>query len=171
MRALLKDVSIDELKQLREEGYSNREIADCLDVSEVTVYRYIGKMPKELKARRYSEAAKERECKRREKATHKAARQTMMPEGQTVTDGREIAPQTQQSAVLSVQVRTIELEGTVGHYAIRAGVNGKRMVTISTAEDADSAITINFDDLSDFAAEIMRILQHRDAFTGGLEAW
>ena len=163
MRALLKDVSIDELKQLREEGYSNREIADCLDVSEVTVYRYIGKMPKELKAHSYSEAAKKREQRHREKA-----QQPIMPEGQTVTDGREIAPQTQQSAVLSVQGRTIYLEGMVCRYTVFAG---KEPCTVMISKGDDSAITIKLDDLQDFAAEILRILQHRDAFTGGLEAW
>lgn len=46
MTPLLADVSMAELHQLREEGMTNREIAEHLDVSVATIYRYLGKQPK-----------------------------------------------------------------------------------------------------------------------------
>ena len=46
MTPLLADVSMAELHQLREDGMTNREIAEHLDVSYATIYRYLGKQPK-----------------------------------------------------------------------------------------------------------------------------
>lgn len=47
MAPLLYDVSMAELLRLREEeGMTNREIAEHLDVSVATIYRYLGKQPK-----------------------------------------------------------------------------------------------------------------------------
>lgn len=37
------DVSRDDLMQLREKGYSNKDIANMLEISYATVIRYIGK--------------------------------------------------------------------------------------------------------------------------------
>lgn len=41
-KSILQDVSIDEMMELRNEGYSNHEIAELLDCSYQTVKRYIG---------------------------------------------------------------------------------------------------------------------------------
>lgn len=157
MRGLIKDVSIAELEQLRKEGYSNREIAECLDVTEPTIYRYLGRNPKEIVSRVRSEAWRKKHgepCEGPKPVKLKAP----APE----------QPAEPQTAVLSVQGRTIDLEGVVCSYTIFAGKEPCR-VMISKGED--SAIMIKLDDLQDFAAEIMCILQHRDAFACGLEAW
>ena len=42
-KKLYKDVTVSEMLTLRQEGLSNHQIAKRLDVSEATVYRYIGK--------------------------------------------------------------------------------------------------------------------------------
>ena len=44
-RKLLDEVSVNELLELRAEGYTNAQIAEMLDVSSMTIYRIIGKMP------------------------------------------------------------------------------------------------------------------------------
>lgn len=156
-RKLLDDVSISELMHLREEGYSNREIADCLDVSEMTIYNYIGKNPKEIVSR-----------VRRETWLKKNDETFEGPKPIKLKAPAPEPPAQPQTAVLSVQGRTIDLEGVVCRYTIFAGKEPCR-VMISKGED--SAIMIKLDDLQDFAAEVLRILQHKDAFAGGLEAW
>ena len=45
MRRLTEEVSVDELMRMREQGMSNKEIAEQLDVTAGTVYRYIGAQP------------------------------------------------------------------------------------------------------------------------------
>lgn len=37
------ELSVSEIRQLREDGYSNKDIARILDISVATVYNYIGK--------------------------------------------------------------------------------------------------------------------------------
>lgn len=44
-RKLSNDVSIQELLRMREDGMSNAEIAEQLDVHVSTIYNYIGKQP------------------------------------------------------------------------------------------------------------------------------
>ena len=51
-RRLSKDVSTSEMLRLREEGMSNRQIAAQLDVHYNTVLKYIGKEPREPKAKK-----------------------------------------------------------------------------------------------------------------------
>ena len=42
-KKLIDDVSISEMRKMREQGMSNKEIAASLEVSDVTIYRYIGR--------------------------------------------------------------------------------------------------------------------------------
>lgn len=42
-RTITKEISVQELLELREEGYSNREIADLTEISYSTVCKYIGR--------------------------------------------------------------------------------------------------------------------------------
>lgn len=49
-RKLTDEISIEELKQLRAEGLTNKQIADRLDINYVTVKRYLGKQPDGLRA-------------------------------------------------------------------------------------------------------------------------
>ena len=44
-KALFKDVSLQELQQMREDGMTNAEIAEQLDVHVSTIYKHLGKQP------------------------------------------------------------------------------------------------------------------------------
>ena len=57
-KKLLDDVSVNELLEFRNEGYTNSQIAEMLDVSTQTIYSIIGKMPDEMIAKAKREAAK-----------------------------------------------------------------------------------------------------------------
>lgn len=48
-KKLLDEVSVQELEQFRAEGYTNKEIAEMLEVSVNTINLYLGKMPPELR--------------------------------------------------------------------------------------------------------------------------
>ena len=52
-RPMSADVSISELKQFRDEGYSNAEIAELLDCSYNTVRRYLGREDGKQTVKRY----------------------------------------------------------------------------------------------------------------------
>lgn len=58
MAKLLKEVSINELLEMRNSGMTNREISENLGVSYNYVYKLIGKQPKELTAMSYAERGK-----------------------------------------------------------------------------------------------------------------
>lgn len=45
-RGLLKDISISELKSMRESGMTNMDIANSLGVGYQTIYRLLGRQPK-----------------------------------------------------------------------------------------------------------------------------
>ena len=57
-KKLLDEVSVNELLEFRNEGYTNSQIAEMLDVSTQTIYSIIGKMPDEMIAKAKREAAK-----------------------------------------------------------------------------------------------------------------
>lgn len=47
----MKEVSIQEMLEYRQEGFTNREIAEMLGVAPNTIYAHIGKMPPELRSK------------------------------------------------------------------------------------------------------------------------
>lgn len=53
-RQLIKDVSLQELMELRMEGLTNGEIASRLGCCRSTIYNYLGKQPPGVRARRGS---------------------------------------------------------------------------------------------------------------------
>ena len=57
-RSILEDVSMEELKQMRAEGLTNRQIADRLGVCSATIIRHLGPQPTGLRADYGSIAAK-----------------------------------------------------------------------------------------------------------------
>ena len=58
IKRLLDDVSVNELLEFRNEGYTNSQIAEMLDACDRTIYRIIGKMPDEMIAKARSEGRK-----------------------------------------------------------------------------------------------------------------
>lgn len=50
MKGVKIDVSVSEKLQLREDGYSNKDIARLLEISLPTVYKYIGKQRKHMES-------------------------------------------------------------------------------------------------------------------------
>lgn len=44
------ELSVSEMMQLRKDGYSNKDIANILDISLPTVYRYIGKQNRHMES-------------------------------------------------------------------------------------------------------------------------
>ena len=88
-RSLMESVSVREMQEMRDnEGMSNNEIAEALDVFYMTVYKYIGAQPKGLRKAR-----------------------KVLQDRQPIKE--EPAP-----ACLVLQNRNIELHGVVGVYGI-----------------------------------------------------
>ena len=50
MKGVKIDVSVSEMLKLREDGYSNKDIAQMLEISLPTVYKYIGKQCKHMES-------------------------------------------------------------------------------------------------------------------------
>ena len=50
MERMDKQISREEMLQMRENGMTNKEIARSLDISYATVHRYIGSQPQGLRA-------------------------------------------------------------------------------------------------------------------------
>lgn len=87
---LMDEISVSELLQMREEGMSNQEIADALDVSYYTIVKYIGGAPKSVrKPREFHEDVAKKEAP------------------------PEVAP-----ACLVIQNKQIELHGVMGVYVV-----------------------------------------------------
>lgn len=55
IRKLVDEVNISELQTMRAEGMSNSEIAESLNCSIATIYKYIGKQPSGLRKKRGGE--------------------------------------------------------------------------------------------------------------------
>ena len=91
---LIDDVSIAEMQKMREAGMTNQDIANALDVSYQSVYRYIGKQPGTMR-KEYS----------------------ILPQKSTLC---EYAPSEQNQACLVVTDRIVELSGEFAMYTVKA---------------------------------------------------
>ena len=49
-KSIISEVSLEEMKTMRQNGMTNRQIADSLGVSYKSVYKYLGKQPDMLRA-------------------------------------------------------------------------------------------------------------------------
>ena len=134
---LYKEVSPGEMLRLRDDGYSNSEIADMLDCSYQTVLNCIGKQPAGMrKARSFGVRGGEKTMKEAPKPV----------QNEPDFEGEQVAS-------LVLKNRTISLEGLVGEYEIDC--KGER-VMIAIKGDSYAA-ELPFEKFKDFAAEVMGI--------------
>ena len=153
-RKLLDEVSVNELLELRAEGYTNAQIAEMLDVSSMTIYRIIGKMPSELYEKSVRDAWEKSIQVRREK-------KRMAESGeQTKGDGEMI--EINRNACLVLVNRKETLKGTIGLYEI--DLENKK-VTMRPVEE------IEFDKLNDYINELQAISSKICNMNIGKEMW
>ena len=153
-RRLLDEVSVNELLEFRNEGYTNAQIAEMLDVSSRTIYRIIGKMPKELQDKAMRDAWEKSIQVRREK-------KRMAESGeQTKGDGPMI--EIKRNACLVLVNRKETLQGTIGRYEIDCE---NKKVTMRPVEE------IEFDKLNDYINELQAISSKICQMNVGKEMW
>ena len=109
-KKLLDEVSVNELLEFRNEGYTNSQIAEMLDVSNTTIYNMIGKMPDEMIAKAKREAAVQGGFARWEKAAKN--KENVQTEGER----KEMVENS--AACLVVVNRKVNLQGTIGLYEV-----------------------------------------------------
>ena len=143
MKALYKGMDPGELIKMREQGMSNREIAQSLGTSYSTVYSLIGKQPREMNA--YS-----RRC--------------------GIAKKRIIEPQEETyEACLTIKRPALEICGRKWKY--RASI-GQNMIEVFTAPDV-TPMTVDIEDLPQIIKELQVIARNAGKITGGnvLEVW
>ena len=153
-KKLLDDVSVNELLEFRNEGYTNSQIAEMVDVSPQTIYSIIGKMPDEMIAKAKREAAKIGGYARWEKKKPAEDNKQMK--------GVEPKMEESHSACLVVVNRKETLQGTIGLYEVDCE---KKKVTMRPVEE------INFENLNDYINELQAISRKIDQMSVGNEMW
>lgn len=153
-RGLLKDISIDELKHYREEGFSNAEIAKLCGVSQGTIYRYIGKQPGEISGRMRQEGRYKNETERLHAGIERMQRaplRNIQMDEPTFEDVREGGTP---RATIAVVSREVTAEGTIGlRYMVSAG-------EIEIIAPSGAAIRLSTDDAQKMIAEMQTVLRH-----------
>lgn len=153
-RKLLDEVSVNELLELRAEGYTNAQIAELLDVSYVTIYKYIGKMPGDLYEKSMRDAWEKSAQVRQEKKRMSESGEQTKGEGQMMEN--------KMNACLVLVNRKETLKGTIGLYEI--DLEDKK-VTMRPVEE------IEFDKLNDYINELQAISRKIGEMHVGAEMW
>lgn len=153
-RRLLDEVSVNELLELRNEGYTNAQIAEMLDVCERTIYRIIGKMPDEMIKKAKQEGQQKGVCARLYNKQMAESRE------QTKGDGQMI--EIKRNACLVLVNRKETLKGTIGMYEIDCE---NKKVTMRPVEE------IEFDKLNDYINELQAISSKIGQMNVGKEMW
>ena len=153
-RRLLDEVSVNELLEFRNEGYTNAQIAEMLDVSSMTIYRIIGKMPKELQDKAMRDAWEKSMQVRREKKRMTESGEQTKGEGQMIEIKR--------NACLVLVNRKETLKGTIGLYEVDCE---NKKVTMRPVEE------IEFDKLNDYINELQAISRKIGEMHVGAEMW
>ena len=153
-KRLLDDVSVNELLEFRNEGYTNSQIAEMLDVSPQTIYSIIGKMPDEMIAKAKREAAVQGGYARWEKAAKNKGNEHVKGEKNEMTENRD--------ACLVVVNRKVNLQGTIGLYEVDCE---NKKVTMRPVEE------IGFDNLNAYINELRAISRKIDQMSVGNEMW
>lgn len=153
-KRLLDDISVNELLEFRNEGYTNSQIAEMLDVSNTTIYNMIGKMPDEMIAKAKREAAVQGGFARWEKAAKNKGNEHVEGEKNEMTENS--------AACLVVVNRKVNLQGTIGLYEVDCE---SKKITMRPVEE------IGFDNLSAYINELQAISRKIDQMSVGNEMW
>lgn len=153
-KRLLNDISLNELLEFRNEGYTNSQIAEMLDVSNTTIYNMIGKMPDEMIAKAKREAAVQGGFARWEKAAKNKGNEHVEGEKNEMTENS--------AACLVVVNRKVNLQGTIGLYEVDCE---SKKITMRPVEE------IGFDNLSAYINELQAISRKIDQMSVGNEMW
>ena len=153
-KRLLDDVSVNELLEFRNEGYTNSQIAEMLDVSNTTIYNMIGKMPDEMIAKAKREAAVQGGFARWEKAEKK--KENVQTEGER----KEMVENS--AACLVVVNRKVNLQGTIGLYEVDCE---SKKISMRPVQE------IGFDNLNAYINELQAISRKIDQMSVGNEMW
>lgn len=153
MASLHKDISVQELLHMREEGMTNMDIAKSLDVSYATIYRMIGSQPKELRKQREDDGDAVVVSRRRVMVSYKNPNVV-----QSVQDEAEEEPE----ACLVVGDRIIRAGGTFATYDIS---------TSESSIDISGKLSLKFDELDTFISELTAIKRQLPALKSSNEMW
>ena len=145
-KSLLKDVSISELLGMRDSGMTNRDIANTLDVSIATIYKYIGAQPPQMR-------------KKRETAPYPPVILAEAHDADT--------HDAEDDASLIVDNRIVSLAGLFAGYRVDVR---SRKISIFIEDDVD-AMVVPFDKVRDFARELNALARHVGNMKVGNEAW
>lgn len=140
-RRLIDEVSVSELRQMRESGMSNRAIAESLDVTPRTIWMLIGAQPSRTWGR------------------DSGADATPMP--------RKPAEAAPVSPALTVANRLVYLEGAVADYT----VDTKSRTVLLQVKGAGECMAIGFDDIGTFCLEIQAIQRQLETRKDMPEVW
>lgn len=158
-KKLLNDVSIEELREMRNEGMSNREIAESLGVSVPTIHRYIGNQPKDMTRANIAEGQRHGEVL----STRRTANRTVFnaPNAENFASAQ---PEPElPAACLMVQNSIVELVS-----AERAYIVDMKESTVELV----GGLKMTYEELTGIIAELSAI--HRKLSNGTrvpLEAW
>lgn len=147
-RKLLNDVSMSELLQMRADGMTNREIADSLDVSDMTIYRIIGKQPDGLTNRgKYPRG------------------------GGSVA---RVAPQKQEEEIVPACLvtikRTIELQGETAYYTVNVDQKTVKLKLEKAQGNIFDTLLLNTDQIDSLIKELSAIKRKLGSISM-VEAW
>lgn len=157
-QALSKQIDISNLQHLRDEGYSNAEIARQLDISTMTVQRYLGKNPTEINARVKSEA-----WEKRRGNTDSGTAMAVPTEAKPVAAIENRIPTT----TLAVARKCVSVKGVSGiTYIVE---NGK--VWIHDEGGTVKAEELTVSTVRQIVAELTTILRHADETDARNQIW
>lgn len=146
-RSLLRDISRDELLQMRADGMSNAAIAKSLDISYNTVLKMIGKQPKE-----------NREPPRMHYPD-------VIPGADDIPE-KDKEPE-EPGSILLVEAHCVRLVGMASNYSIDS-----TNIWITPEEGSERHETfVTWDELPVFIEELKMILKHKDQMTAKNEQW
>ena len=148
-RKILKDLSKDELLNMRESGMTNTDIANALDISYASVYRLIGKQPSSMRCSPHAASV-----------IPKAPLQVSEP-------AKKQESEPEHDAALVVEDRHFKLAGLYANY----GVHVKdKTIDVFTTDDGVT-LTLKFDEVGVFANELAAIARQTSRLRVGCEAW